>query len=542
MNVSEEDVDALFCSGLCSTLITDIRTTGYSDLDLHFTASISDNDASMMLEPDTSIQLPGRTRGKDFLEQPLSLRIIDKGNQAAFDLKNLNSSNYFLAFYSSKAKHHTILLKDFSHKIFTQIELHIKNNTKIDDGFIIGNLENECLKIFKCEYERLYNENHHDYKQTKQDFLKILKNVNHILQTYEKAISTRYKKDFSLKVIQAILNLLCKIYYLFCVMTTHKSLMRNINKKLANKNFEQRAYAFILNNYDFKKLTTIGVAGKTINRFFKEKLENLEPTITNNHKEFIVNGELDREKIIKIFAVNINGLFLNKEARNIFSMIEKLGPDHLQVILNSTDNINAKKMLEFLKEFKACKNIEDLEKFISKNIEKLENIMDSKFIKIFEKIEDVFKDLIDTHCYYYNISDKGEAYGSNKASFISNDINLFPKIDSSKHGMIGNIAYKMQYTLGLTDALPLIGKVNIHNEKEKIANMKQTSSEVIEKFASGLNNKKNKNNNHMHEIGKRLAGLKPLTKEEILDPTLTKFNNIQELDFTNLKNNPRSKG
>ncbi|XGA08031.1 MAG: DEAD/DEAH box helicase family protein [Wolbachia endosymbiont of Xenopsylla cheopis] len=297
---TEKVVDKLFKKGLIGSYITSEKTTGFNDISLCNVGLITDKTDDNINDPAEIIQAFGRNRGLNWAKQPTFSLATKQEVKVSFDVNELTKNGYVKALNKADKKHHKELVKRLGSKIARQIQDYIDVNTKPSGEINSGHLENKLIEIIWGEYEDLYNKNNHDNEKTKSDFIDALNDTYKILYSYKDDIKKNYQLPVSAHVITFILEFITKIIYWFQSHSSYKELKREAkeleNNEGKDKFINERTYAHIIQNYQYKDIISNGLALKKVLFLVKDKVKSNADFIAANPHKFVKTEKAEELK------------------------------------------------------------------------------------------------------------------------------------------------------------------------------------------------------------------------------------------------------
>lgn len=309
---TEKVIDKLFKKGLIGSYITSEKTTGFNDINLCNVGLITDKTDDNINDPAEIIQAFGRNRGLNWAKQSTFSLVTKQKVKVSFDINELTKNGYIKALNKADKKHHNELVKRLGSKIARQIQNYIDINTEPSGEINSSYLENKLIDIIWNEYENLYNKNNHDNEKTKSDFINALNYSYKILYSYKDDIKKNYQLPISAHVITFILEFITKIIYWFQSHSSYKKFKQEA-KELENSEkkgelINERTYAHIVQEYQYKDIISNGLALKKVMFLIKDKVKCSEDFIIANLPQFI---KTEKAKELEQLNQSIKGL-LNK--------------------------------------------------------------------------------------------------------------------------------------------------------------------------------------------------------------------------------------
>lgn len=495
---TEEVIDKLFKKGLIGSYITSEKTTGFNDPNLCNVGVVVNKIDENINNPDELVQ-SDRNRKLDWAEQPFYFIATRQGVKASFNVNELTRGNYIPALNKARRKYNKELVKRLGSKIAEQIQDYISDNTDPLGRVDFNRLENKLTETIWKEYEDLYNQNNHDSKKTKEDFIRALNDTYEILYSYEKSIKENYKLPVLSRVITFVLELITKIIYWF-KSHSPKELEKEIKKLEASKDLKnKRTYVHILQNYKYKDIISSGAALNQLAKLAEAKVKGSEDFIIDNLQEFIKEkrkAEFDKlnQLIKELLSQLITATDLNaRQKEEITKLINKkdcwLNRETFNHINNITDlrniiaNQGSDTMLDVIASDTTIRQYLEKEKitkenFNLNNFSVLATITQSASLQnlpIAQELFDDYENMINRNDGSYKVIDKSKC-----EEYLTQSIAHYFQSDTYRKLLNYFILpLKKEHLLTIIDAIHPQDKGN--NNQQKLAQ--------IQKFIKGVNNK-----------------------------------------------------
>jgi hypothetical protein len=236
--VTETIADNYFKLGFTGMYVSNKKTEGFSDLNLHTVLSTLADSGDTNNDPSKRIQGAGRTRGKDPTQRPYFFTAKSKAAELAFDLERLNKpEDYYPAFFEAKRKYNRLALKPIGKRMAQDIERFMKEETdaygRVEPTAYNRGIQLILLKAFR----EIYNNNNHDLKLAKKYFHRALRYANLELQRKVKRMKEPAKIKAPIRAVGTVLTTVHKF--------AHKKKTAEVRKKLQEKAKALRGTAYL---------------------------------------------------------------------------------------------------------------------------------------------------------------------------------------------------------------------------------------------------------------------------------------------------------
>jgi len=224
-NVTEVITDNYFKRGYIGMYVTNKKTEGFSDVNLHTEFSIVPTQADKNNAPRPIFQGFGRLRALDATMLPLYFNAVGRDVQLSFDLRLLNrEGNYYGEFIDAQENFNSWALPSMAEELAKQIRQILHANMNMHDELNIeaysDAVQLHVLNIFRV----IYNDNAHDLERSKEDLKLVLKLVGADLKKQAKKLQTPYKMTGLLDFSGLMLDKAYRVFNHFKSVSFKKSL------------------------------------------------------------------------------------------------------------------------------------------------------------------------------------------------------------------------------------------------------------------------------------------------------------------------------
>ena len=363
LNVSEEVCDNYFRLGFVGIYVSNKKTEGFSDRNLHTVINLAENTLSKTNSPDTLIQGIGRNRGLDETIVPTYIHALGRKQKSIFDLKNLKKDDYYPALFKAQSKFNKKSIKVLGNNVGQEIIEWFNANFDKDETIDNDKLKRQVLKIIARALRNLNNNNSHNIKLSRRQMTQVIGVAMKTLNGEIKRINEPYKLSFFVKVIGSVLNFLSEIYYSFKRIRPALKMKKHA---LFGDKQDMPSDALSPSNPDDVYIKIIK------NTNFKTIIEKI--SVAREFKDWMARKSVGIETT---FKKNIES-YLNADVKD---MLNKHQQDFIQPLLSKFVVASKKEML-----LAAFKNIPDFIGFFEANQALLAEIFNSEEDKIEEKV------------------------------------------------------------------------------------------------------------------------------------------------------------
>lgn len=417
-NFNEEICDNYFRLGFVGVYVSNKKTEGFSDRNLHTVINLAENKLSTTNSPDTLIQGIGRNRGLDDTIVPAYIHALGRGQETVFDLEHLKTDDYYPELFNSQKSYNQQFIKVLGKNVGAEIIHWFRNNVDKDETIDADKLKKQVLKIIAKSLRQLNNNNNHNIQLSRSQLTKVVGEAMNILGQEIARIKKPYKLTVSIKILAVILNFISEIYY--SVKRIRPTLQRLryswsgrrsvLDEGAVSTKHPDDVYIKIINKTDFKTIVANISVAKEFQDWIFRKGAGIETTVRKN-VEFYLKDELKDE--------------LNKYKE------ELVGP------LFSKFVVTAKR--EML--LQAIKNMPNLIGFLEKNLDSLAAIQEGSDATVPEKVVQLLQQIpgLDTFT-LKDVVNYPEQIKASLASFEKGPFALLDENQKLRHETITHLA------------------------------------------------------------------------------------------------------
>ncbi|WED42851.1 DEAD/DEAH box helicase family protein [Legionella cardiaca] len=369
-NFNEEISDNYFRLGFVGVYVSNKKTEGFSDRNLHTVINLAEDKLSTTNSPDTLIQGIGRNRGLDDTIVPAYIHALGREQGTVFDLEHLKSNDYYPELFKSQKSYNqqfiAVLGKNVGEEIVQWFRANVDKDETIDDD----KLKKQVLKIIAKSLRQLNNNNSHNIQLSRSQLTKVIGAAMNTLGEEIARIKKPYKLTLSIRILGSILNFICEIYY--SIKRIWPALQRlkhswfgarsPLDEGAVSTKHPDDVYIKIINKTDFKTLMADISVAREFKDWIARKGAGLETAIRKN-AEFYLKEELKENlnkhkeefvgPLLSKFVVPAKRetlLQAIKTMPNLIGFMEK-NKDSLLAIWESTDEANlSEKILQILQQ------------------------------------------------------------------------------------------------------------------------------------------------------------------------------------------------
>lgn len=300
-------IDTLFRKGLIGTYITSEKVIGFNDVNLNHLCMLVDDPEDPMNSPEHIVQGSGRNRGLNPAREPFFYLINDAQTPVGLPTNVLEKKDYFPDFFTAQKEHHKKLTQGLGAKIADQIKHYIESQIQPDGKLHTNDFKLKLNDIILTEFEKVYKKNHFDFNKSRKVFSTALAEVYQSIYAHSEQIKNTHTLSGSARVVAAILNFLCTLYYKLSIAWSYLSFVV-ASKKIGDLKNEN-TYTHIVRNFNYKELITTTIPMKKWSEYLKDDIEKTFKFALEEHPDEYIHSELAQE-LNELFKQDISNKFI----------------------------------------------------------------------------------------------------------------------------------------------------------------------------------------------------------------------------------------
>jgi hypothetical protein len=258
-NITESEADNYFKLGFVGAYISNRKTEGFSDLNLHTVISICNFSGQRLNGPDKLLQALGRNRGLDETIEPLFIHAIGHGQFSSFDLKNLDKDNYFKEYFQGMNIFCEPYLKLLGVRLAQNIiseyyKSKSNESVEIDSNLEIGAIEKKILHMIAENLRQINSLNNHEIKLSRLHLRIVLTQTQKCLVEHIESIENPHRLSRFVAFLGYLMNVITSTIFWFIQRIRLSQLNAAINTNNQTKNQYDKIYQKILTKTSYKQL------------------------------------------------------------------------------------------------------------------------------------------------------------------------------------------------------------------------------------------------------------------------------------------------
>ena len=294
LDVPEEIADNYNRLGFAGVYVSNKKSEGYSDRNVHTVVNLAEKTLSKTNSPQTQVQILGRLRGLDGNEDPVFIHSLGRNQKPVFDLKHLQSDDYYPPLFKAQAEYNkeyvSILGSEVSHKILHWIHANLSK----DDTVNPDRLKRQVLKFIAQALRELNNKNSHKIKLSRAQLANVVHYVMKDIDQELDKIQKPYEISLPVRILGFICNFIAECFYSVkripaaFKMYLHSWAGRRATDKnaLVDKHADD-VYIKILSNTTYKKLVSKMFSVRELINWLARKTDGAQEIVKKNAERYI---------------------------------------------------------------------------------------------------------------------------------------------------------------------------------------------------------------------------------------------------------------
>ncbi len=228
--LTEAQADNYFKLGLVGAYVSNRKTEGFNDLNLHTVVNVCNDGGQRANGPDKLLQGLGRNRGLDETIEPLFIHALGHKQRNYFDFQHLDKDDYYVDYFKSMHAFKKEYLRLLAVALARNIIAEYHNNADAQ-GLLDGKKYRKIiLTMIKEDLREINSHNHHEIKISRKELAFVLKHAAKHLDTHLQHLAKPSKLSTTIVVLASIITFISTIYTKFAQLKPKYSLKRAAKK------------------------------------------------------------------------------------------------------------------------------------------------------------------------------------------------------------------------------------------------------------------------------------------------------------------------
>lgn len=340
IDITEEQADNLFRLGFVGMYVTNKKTEGFSDRNLHTVINLAEHSLDKTNNPETQIQGIGRNRGLDDTVVPSYIHALGRGEHSVFNLEHLKKDDYYPDLFSAQAHYDQEYLEVLGKQLGQNIVKWFYANIDETDRINTDQFKQQILRYIAEALRHLNNNNKHKIELSREHLVKVIDYAMDDLQQTIDNLNEPYKLSLFVRILGTILNFLCECYYMVKKLPAFFNLL--MHSFDSNKTQADKTYLKIMKATNFKEITENFAVAREFKDWFDKKAKAIELTLTKNTDDYLSDETLVQLETFKIdYLLPLISKFVTEGKRQALVDAFNNMPHILPFLSAQKDNISA---------------------------------------------------------------------------------------------------------------------------------------------------------------------------------------------------------
>ncbi len=300
LNITEEIADNYVRLGFVGVYVSNKKTEGFSDRNLHTVINIAEHKLSSNNSPETQIQGIGRNRGLDDTIEPAYIHSLGRNEQALFNLEHLQSDDYYPELFKSQEQYNQEYIQILGQNVSKKIIAWIHANQDEDDTINPDRLKRQVLKYIAQALRELNNKNSHQIELSRAQLTAVVSYVMDGINKEIDHINKPYTVSTVITLLGYLLNFLSECYYAVKRIPAAWKMFQyswfgtrtGEPSTVASKHVDD-VYIKILSKTSFKNIISSLSSAIEFKNWLSRKVKGIMPHITKNFESYFKKDVLD---------------------------------------------------------------------------------------------------------------------------------------------------------------------------------------------------------------------------------------------------------
>ncbi len=283
-NITEEQADNYFKLGFVGVYVSNRKTEGFNDLNLHTVVSVCNDGGQRLNGPDKLLQGLGRNRGLDETIEPLFIHAIGHGQRSPFDLKNLDKEDYYNEYFQGMRTFRDAFLKLLGDKLGKDIIQEYYAGVEPDGHFDTEVFRKKIMHMIREDLREINSLNNHEIKISRVQLRKVLTQAQKHLNEHLDNIKKPNRLSRFVSVLGNLMNAVASIIF-WLGQRGPRSELNAVKQEELNE--YDKIYKKILSKTSFKQLSKKLFVSSEIKSLLNNQRDLIQALIKKNPKTYL---------------------------------------------------------------------------------------------------------------------------------------------------------------------------------------------------------------------------------------------------------------
>jgi hypothetical protein len=284
-DITETQADMYFKLGFVGAYISNRKTEGFSDLNLHTVISVCNFGGQRLNGPDKVLQGLGRNRGLDETVEPLFVHALGNGQSSPFSLKNLDKDDYYKEYFQGMNTFREAYLKLLGDKLAEDIIAEYHAGVEPDESFDTNVFRKKVMHMIREDLREINSLNNHQINISRAQLGKVLAQAQKRLDEHLQNVEAPNRLSGVVNFLGNLMNAAASIYFWF----SQRGTKSEFNQAMKNNNHQpDKIYEKILSNTSFKQLSKKMFVAAEIQSLVSHQRDVMKALIEKYPKKYLM--------------------------------------------------------------------------------------------------------------------------------------------------------------------------------------------------------------------------------------------------------------
>jgi hypothetical protein len=294
LDITEDIADNYFRLGFVGIYVSNKKTEGFSDRNLHTVINIAEETLSNTNSPDAQIQGIGRNRGLDSTIVPAYIHSLGRQQKTVFKLEHLQKDDYYPELFKAQKDYNNQYVKVLGNKVSKQIIAWIYSNLDEDQTINPDRLKRQVLKFIALALRDINNKNSHRIKLSRAQLTDVVHYAMQGINNEVEHIKKPYRLSFFLRALSHTLNFVAECYYSLIRIPVDFKIFyhswfgaRDSARVTAGKKHPDDVFIKIINKTSFKSIISNMSSALEFKNWMGKKSQGFKAHVNKNITKYL---------------------------------------------------------------------------------------------------------------------------------------------------------------------------------------------------------------------------------------------------------------
>lgn len=283
--VDETICDNYFRLGFVGIYVSNKKTEGFSDSNLHTVINLSPTRLSSTNNPETLIQGIGRNRGLDETAVPIYIHALGRKEKTIFNLNHLTDDDYYPPLFKAQNKFNKEYIQSLGEEVGNQVIHWVCTHVENDETINNEQLKKHVLKTVAKTLRKINNSNSHNIKLSRAQLRQVISQAMQVITTQMDKMNHPYQASLFVRTLGSVLNFISEAGVLFKRVRAYYRLRNAVVKEDIMP--AEKTYINILNSTNYKTLVKNVSISKEFQDWISRKHSGILLTLRKKTDQYI---------------------------------------------------------------------------------------------------------------------------------------------------------------------------------------------------------------------------------------------------------------